>query len=154
MTIAVREARPDDLIRLATAVVAQPLLVRYGATAAGLDRDLTAALGRGEGLLVAEEQGEVVGFAWYQLRAGLGIGAYLKLIATVPGAESRGLGAALLDEVERRVALEQRHLLLLVSDFNADAQRFYERRGYARVGALPRAVLPDVDELVYSKRLR
>ncbi len=46
------------------------------------------------------------------------------------------------------------HAFLLVSDFNEDAQRFYEREGYLRVGPLPGLVLPDVAELLYWKRLR
>jgi hypothetical protein len=39
----------------------------------------------------------------------------------------------------------------LVSDFNHGAQRFYERHGYRRIGALPALVLPSVAELVYWK---
>ena len=41
----------------------------------------------------------------------------------------------------------------LVSDFNTDAQHFYERHGYVRAGALAGLVLPDVTELIYWKRL-
>jgi hypothetical protein len=41
-----------------------------------------------------------------------------------------------------------------VSDFNVDAHRFYEKHGYVKVGALPKLVRPDVDELIYWKRLR
>lgn len=137
-----------------SAVIQQPLLVRYRSTAEGLQRQLERALSAGDGLLVAEREGGPVGFAWFQLDAGLGLGAYLKLIAVVPGAEWRGTGSALLDEVERAVAAALRsRLFLLVSDFNEAAQRFYERRGYARAGRLERAVLPDVDELLYWKRL-
>ncbi len=41
-----------------------------------------------------------------------------------------------------------------MSDFNAGAQRFYERHGYVRAGALDGLVLPGVAELLYWKRLR
>src|SRR5688572_21703288 len=137
MTTSVRSARLDDLGPLANAVVLQPLLLRYGSTADGLRRHLEAALAAGEGLLVAGTEGRPIGFAWFQLGAALGLGGYLKLIAPVPGAESRGVGGALLDEVERTVAAAARtRLLLLVSDFNEGAQRFYEHRGYLRAGRL------------------
>jgi ribosomal protein S18 acetylase RimI-like enzyme len=63
----------------------------------------------------------------------------------------RGLGAELLAEVEARA--ESRDLLLLVSDFNEGAQRFYRRMGYQQIGAIPGYVLPDVSELIFRKVL-
>jgi ribosomal protein S18 acetylase RimI-like enzyme len=84
----------------------------------------------------------------------LAIGGYLRLLAVVPGHERAGVGALLLDAFERALAaIGTRHAFLLVSDFNLDAQRFYTRHGYAQMGRLPALVLPDVDELVYWKRL-
>jgi ribosomal protein S18 acetylase RimI-like enzyme len=82
------------------------------------------------------------------------MGGYLRLIAIGEGAQGGGAGAALLAAFEAEVSRVSRHAFLLVSDFNVPAQRFYERRGYARVGALPGLVLPEVAELVYWKRLR
>ena len=154
--------RPDEAPALAAAVADQPLLVRYGVTRDGLARSLSHALVAGEGLLVGEDQsiGEgratdrLLGFAWYLPQGGFGLGGYLKLIALAPGAESRGLGRALLTAVEQAASAHSAHLFLLVSDFNLAAQRFYERAGYARSGALPGLVLPDVTELIYHRRLR
>jgi hypothetical protein len=45
-------------------------------------------------------------------------------------------------------------LFLLVSDFNHDAQRFYQRQGYQQIGAIPGYVLPDVSELIFRKRFK
>jgi phosphoribosylformimino-5-aminoimidazole carboxamide ribotide isomerase len=42
-----------------------------------------------------------------------------------------------LGEVESLAAAHARTIMLLVSDFNRDAQRFYERHGYERVGTHP-----------------
>src|SRR5262249_16186050 len=94
------------------------------------------------------------GLAWFHTSGTFAMGGYLRLLAVVAGAERRGAGAALLAEFERRVAEARRHAFLLVSEYNIDAQRFYERHGYARVGSLARLLLPDVDELIYWKRLR
>ena len=47
------------------------------------------------------------------------------------------LATALLTAFEATVEEKSRHAFLLVSDFNVDAQRFYLRHGYRRVGALP-----------------
>ncbi len=79
---------------------------------------------------------------------------HLRLIALAEGAQGGGAGAALLAAYEAEVARASRHAFLLVSDFNTPAQRFYEKHGYARVGALPGLVLPEIAELVYWKRLR
>lgn len=139
---------------LAEAVAPQPLFSRYGLSAEGLAEDLESAYARGERLLVAEEARRAVGVAWYLERGGFGLGGYLRLIALLPGREGRGLGGALLDEVERKIADQQRHLFLLVSHWNEGARRFYRRRGYQEVGLLPKLVRPDIDEVVCYKRLR
>ncbi len=77
---------------------------------------------------------------------------YLRLIGVRADCAGQGIGAALLSEVEARAT--SRDLLLLVSDFNEGAQRFYRRMGYEQIGAIPGYVLPDVTELIFRKRLR
>ncbi len=149
----IRDARTTDLDALARATANQPLLARYGVTEEGLARDLQRGIDAGEGLLVCMTGDAPVGFASFLVRGGLGVGGYLKLIALAPGHESGGRGQALLDEVEKRVALESRHMFLLVSDFNQRAQRFYERAGYVQRCALPAFVKPDIVEYLYWKRL-
>lgn len=150
----IRPLRAADVATLAPALAALPLMLRYRRTAAQLAGDLDAALARGDGLLAWEVEGEARGLAWFLRDGTFGMGGYLKLIALAEGAQGGGAGAALLAAFEAEVARASRHAFLLVSHFNVDAQRFYERRGYARVGALPALVLPDVDEVVYWKRLR
>ncbi len=151
------EVRPLDraeIPALSRALAEVPLMVRYRRDAAALERALAAAHGRGEGLLVAEDGGTLHGLAWFLREGTLALGGYLKLIAMLPGAEGKGIGAALLSAFEAETARRSAHAFLLVSDFNAGAQRFYERHGYTRVGALPALVLPDVAEVLYWKRLR
>jgi GNAT superfamily N-acetyltransferase len=150
----VRPARADELPALAAAVAPQPLLARYGVTAAGLARDLDAALARAEPILVADDDGTPAGFAWFLHQGTFASGGYLRLIALVPGREGHGAGAALLDAVEREVATRARHLFLLVSHWNDGARRFYARRGYLEAGTLPAFVRPDTDEIICWKRLR
>ena len=150
----VRPLARAEIPALAAALAGLPLMVRYGRDAAALARSLEAAAGRGEGLLVAEEDGAVRGLAWFLPAGTLALGGYLRLIAVVPGAEGRGTGLALLKAFEAETARHSAHAFLLVSDFNAGAVRFYEREGYTRVGPLPGLVLPDVAELLYWKRLR
>ncbi len=150
----IRPLSPREIPAVARALAGVPLMVRYGRTPEALERALAAAHGRDERLLVAEEGGAVRGLAWFLTGGTLALGGYLRLIAMLPGAEGKGAGAALLAAFEAETARESRHAFLLVSDFNDGAQRFYERHGYARAGALPGLVLPDVAEVLYWKRLR
>lgn len=149
-----RPLEPGEIPSLARALAELPLMIRYRRDAAALERSLAAAHGRGEGLLVAEDGGAIRGLAWFLREGTLALGGYLKLIAMLAGAEGRGIGAALLAAFEAETAARSAHAFLLVSDFNTGAQRFYERHGYERVGALPGLVLPDVAEVLYWKRLR
>lgn len=149
-----RPIREDDLPTLAGGLARLPLMERYSRSADRLETDLRAAMSRGDGLIGAEVGGNVAGFCWFLHHGTLGMGGYLKLIAVLDGERGRGTGAALLAAYEGEVARASAHGFLLVSDFNEPAQRFYERHGWSRVGAIPKLVLPDVDELVYWKRLR
>jgi GNAT superfamily N-acetyltransferase len=149
----IRPLVEEDVEALAVGLSELPLMIRYHRTAAALVADLRAALARGDGLDVYDEGGPR-GVAWYLPGGTLGLGGYLRLLAVTGGAQRRGAGAALLVAFEAGVATVSRHAFLLVSDFNVAAQRFYEKHGYTRVGALPALVLPDVAELVYHRRLR
>ncbi|HET9552948.1 MAG TPA: GNAT family N-acetyltransferase [Anaeromyxobacteraceae bacterium] len=150
----IRTAVAADLPALAAGLARLPLMVRYGRAADRLEVDLEAALARGEGLLLAVEAGRPVGLAWFLRQGTLGLGGYLRLIAVLDEAQARGVGAALLAAFEAQVAAVSAHAFLLCSDFNLEAQAFYERRGWARSGALPDLVLPGVAELIYWKRVR
>jgi ribosomal protein S18 acetylase RimI-like enzyme len=154
--VRVRPLEEEDVAALAAGLAALPLMVRYGRTAAKLERDLRAARARGDGLLVGDDGpgGAVRGLAWFLRSGTLALGGYLKLIAVLGGGQGGGAGAALLAAFEAEVARESAHAFLLVSDFNEGAQRFYERHGWTRAGAFPGLVLPDVAELLYWKRLR
>jgi len=151
----VRALREDDVGPLAEALAELELMKRYRRTAEAIATDLRTAEARGEEVLVHEGPTGPDGLACFQTTGSFGpLGGYLRLIAVAPGAERQGVGASLLHAFERAVATRSRHALLLVSDFNAPAQRFYERHGWARVGALPGLVLDDVAELIYWKRVR
>lgn len=159
----IRAASPEDgdaLGGLAAALAGGPLLSRYGVSGAGLHADLVRLLPEQAGpapserLILVEQGAELRGLARFTLRGQLGRGGYLKLIALAPGNEGQGLGPLLLDEVERQVGLASPDLFLLTSDFNLGAQRFYERRGYSRIGELAGYVRADITEILYWKRVR
>lgn len=153
MPIRLRPLRQDDLPELAAWLPEVPLWRRYQLTAAGLEGQLQAALAAGDLLLVADAGGfRAGGLAWCVPRGMFGRSPYLRLFGVRPELAGQGVGGRLLAGLERALGPES-DLFLLVAEFNAAAQRFYERRGFARVGEIPGYVLPEVAELLYRKRL-
>lgn len=150
----IRALVPADIAGLAAGLAQLPLMQKYARTPEALASDFRAAYERGDSLFVWDAGKGAKGLLWFFATGTLGMGGYLRLIALTPGATGGGAGTKLLAEFESQVAAASRHAFLLVSDFNVDAQRFYEKHGYTRVGALPKLVRPDVDELIYWKRLR
>ncbi len=150
----IRPLAAGEAAVLAARLAELPLLRRYRRQAADLARDLDGASARGEVVLVHDAGADGPdGLAWFSPSGTFLLGGYLKLLAVAPGAEGRGIGRELLAAFEAEVGRVSRHAFLLVSDFNQGAQRFYERHGFARVGALPDLVLAGVSEVVYWKRL-
>jgi ribosomal protein S18 acetylase RimI-like enzyme len=139
----------------ATLMAASEPWLRYGITP-----DAALALWRkaqhdGAAVSVAHLDAQFAGFAWYMPGGGFGLSGYLKLLGVSAGARGRGVGTALLAHTESRTLADgQDDMILLVSDFNDAAQRFYRRHGYQQVGSLEDYVVPGIAELIYRKRLR
>ncbi len=146
-----RATRPH-VAGLALLMTRSPLLRRYGVTSRGARATLLEALRERDLLLVALERGEITGFAWLITTRALDRAAYLRLLLVAEGKQSRGVGAALLRDAERRAAASGcRHLVLLVTTANRRARDFYSRHGYRHVGNLPGFVRPAIGESLYLK---
>lgn len=150
----VRPMQQADVPLIVEWMLNDPLWQRYGLTASGIEADFHGAFARNDLLLAADAERPACGFAWCLPAGMFGAFPYLKRLGVDPACARRGLGGLLLARLEEILAAEgHRFLFLLVSDFNETAQRFYERHGYRQAGAIPRLVLPDVTELLYSKAL-
>jgi GNAT superfamily N-acetyltransferase len=144
--VRIRALRKGDVRACAELVAATPLWQRYRYDAARCARDLDEALQRRDLIQVAVNGKSIVGLAWVLPRGGFGRIPYLKLLAVREGARSRGVGAALL-----RASHKTGDLILMVSDFNRRARRFYAALGYERVGAIKGLVLEGVTEVMLFK---
>jgi ribosomal protein S18 acetylase RimI-like enzyme len=121
---------------------------RLGYTADDWQRLLRLPLRNREGWVI-EIGGEPAGIALVRLQ--FLVGDYLELFAIAPRAEHRGLGRALLAEVEHQVFARTRNLFVCVSDFNHAARRFYARNGYQQIGTIDDLVIPGSAELLLRK---
>ena len=154
MPVTIRPLLEADVDACAAIMLATPLLARYGVTTAAAARgalaDVFAGPCRG---LVAEEAGRIIGFAVYSLRGTFAHSGYVRTIAVAPDAQHRGAGRRLMDAVEAAIFDQGPNVFLLTSAWNAEAQRFYERRGYRRIGEIPDYVRNGITEVLYRKTL-
>ncbi|MBZ0276943.1 MAG: GNAT family N-acetyltransferase [Anaerolineae bacterium] len=154
MNADVRPMTRDDVPVIVRWMVEIPLWQRYGLTVEKATSQFERAFERHDVLLAADHAGwSACGFAWCLPEGAFGRSMYLRLIGVHPEKAGSGVGGVLLTQAEREAAKTGRDLFLLVSDFNADAQRFYRHHGYEQIGAIPGYVLPDTAELIFRKRL-
>lgn len=135
------------------AIMADNLLwQRYDVTIASATRRLQRGLETSATIAVAEVEERVAGFVWYVVDGAFQRSGYIMLFGVAPDVQGQGIGRALLTHAEHALFAAGSSIVLLVSDFNHEAQRFYQRHGYLQVGALPDYVKPGVSELIYYKR--
>ena len=139
---------------LAQLMARSPLLRRYGVTRHRAWTSIAEGLRAGDLILVALDGGDAIGLAWVITTRALDHAAYLRLLLVAEGKQSKGVGAELLKDGERRARrLGSRHMVLLVTTTNRRARSFYRRQGYRYVGGLPGFVRPKIGEYLYVKKL-
>ena len=106
-------------------------------------------------LVAQTAAGEVAGFLIVHVeRVFALLVGYVVTLDVAPEFRRMGLGGALMDEASRRVTAAGVHRMELhVYDENAEAIRFYESRGFARVGMQRGFYGGRLDALVYRMEL-
>ncbi|MBI5029846.1 MAG: GNAT family N-acetyltransferase [Chloroflexi bacterium] len=150
--ITIRLLAYADVADIASWVAATPLWQRYGVTEESMSKRLRDGIAEGAKIFVAERADDVVGFIWLVERGAFSRSGYVQLIGVRPGERGHGVGRALMAFAEQNVFAQHCDLFLLVSDFNIDAQRFYQRLGYRESGKLEDYVVQGVNELIYWKQ--
>lgn len=151
MSIRIRPIQAQDIPACARIMAENPLWQRYQVTIDSAARRFTQGVSQSATILIAETDQQVSGFIWYVEKGAFNRSGYVMLVGVAPEAQHLGIGAALMDAAEQVLFRSGRDVILLVSDFNQAAQRFYQRRGYRQVGSLADYVLPGVSELIYRK---
>ena len=148
----IRALQPADITACARLMALSSLWQRYHITESSAARRFELGLSRQASIVVAEREGEIAGFIWYETRGAFARSGYISLIGVQPGLYGQGIGQGLMVHAEGEMFSVVDDVFLLVSDFNEAAQRFYQRLGYHQVGSIPDYVVSGVAELIYHKR--
>jgi ribosomal protein S18 acetylase RimI-like enzyme/predicted ester cyclase len=92
-----------------------------------------------------------LGFVLIDMRGALS--GYIQSVCIAPQFQNRGYGTVLMRFAEERIFKDEPNVFLCVSSFNSDAQRFYERHNYERVGELPDFIVPGASEIILRKTM-
>jgi len=143
-TLSLRDATPDD----AASIVAiwNPIIRDTVVTFNPVQRSqpeiadmIVTRQGAGHAFLVAEQGGEMLGFASYaQFRPGLGYARCMEhTINLAPAARGKGAGRALLLALEAHAAGAGHHVMVAaVTGSNTASVGFHEKQGYLHVGTM------------------
>lgn len=134
-------------------MLATPLWIEYRVTPERARAIFADAAGGSSQALVAEDGGRVVGFVVYRLRGTFVHSGYILDVGVGADAQNRGVGTRLMDAAETDIFGHGPNVFLLVSAGNTRAQRFYERRGYRRIGEIPDYIQRGTTEVLYRKTL-
>ena len=148
----IRAIQKEDIPALAQMMAATALWQRYNVTEESAAQRLQSGLDHGATILVAEIEQTAVGFVWYVTSGAFNRSGYIMLIGVEQSARSTGVGRALMREAETILFEKVNDVFLLVSDFNTDAQKFYQRLGYEQVGVIRDYVIEGIDELIFRKK--
>lgn len=92
---------------------------------------------------------EIVGIIVLQTKGAFS--GYLKSIAVKPEWRGKKLGAKMMAFIEKEIFSTCTNLFLCVSSFNTEAQKFYLKLGYEKIGVLNNYLLEGHDEILMRK---
>lgn len=100
---------------------------------------------------LAKVAGEPAGFLMISMQ-GAFVG-YVQLLGVAPDFRGLGVGKALIEYAEQRIFRETPNVFICVSDFNQEAQGFYAKMGYQKVGELADFIIAGHAEILLRKTI-
>lgn len=124
-------------------------------TCFGIDHEKALALFKKmeDTIYVAKKDNQIVGFITLRINGVGNIGAYVRMVAVAEQFRGQGIGTQLINFAEKIAVNNIPNLFLICSVENIDAQRFYEKLRFEKIGMLKDLVLVGHDEILYRKSL-
>jgi ribosomal protein S18 acetylase RimI-like enzyme len=134
--LTLRSATPDDAPALARSISQAFEVERFFKVGDRTNRDEVASLMReGEFLVLEDPPGTPAGCVYVKRK---GDRSYFGMLSIDPALQGRGLGRALVDEVESRArAAGCRYMDIQVVNLREELPPFYRRLGYVETGTAP-----------------
>lgn len=130
----------------------EPLFKNYGATPVGLNKMFRNAIEDKDFhfIVACDQYDHVRGFAVFDSKGAFSRSVYLKLIVIDTSARGYNLGARLINHVED-INKDENGMFLLVTSSNKEAQKFYLKLGFIKVGEILSYVKPNIDEYIFFR---
>jgi ribosomal protein S18 acetylase RimI-like enzyme len=112
--------------------------------------------GHGHQAITYEQDGRVIGFAYYAPAAMTDRTWYLYWIAVSKQIQARGVGAQMLNHAEEAIRKEKGRILMLETSSLPTydlTRKFYLKQGYEQAGVLKDYYTDGDDMVVFSKRI-
>ena len=93
----------------------------------------------------------IVGFTILVMQGAL-VG-YIQSICVAPDWRNKGIGSRLMGFAEDRIFSESPNAFVMVSSFNPDAKRLYNRLGFETIGELKDFIIPGHSEYLLRKSI-
>ena len=151
--VIIRPMRGSDVDACASLILAIPLWAEYGITPERARATFTTVRDGTSSGIVAEDDGRVIGFIVFRVTGTFVHSGYIHDVGVAPEAQNSGVGSLLMEAAEAEIFRHGPNVFLMMSAFNTGAQRFYERRGYRRVGDIPGYIRRGITEVLYRKTL-
>ena len=94
---------------------------------------------------------EITGFTILVMHGAL-VG-YIQSICVAPEWRNQGIGSQLMAFAENRIFKDSPNVFIMVSSFNPDAKRLYNRLGYETIGELKEYIIPGHSEFLLRKSI-
>jgi len=148
----IRELKQEDLDRCGDILADCLMWDKYQRTLSDAVNLMHHEFNSGTRFWVYVEGETVVGFIGAIEGGMMGEFTYIRMLAVEKNHRGNGIGTALLGRAEEEMFALCPVIYMMVSDFNVDAQRLYDRLGYIKVGVIPDYKKKGIDEHLLLKR--
>ena len=100
---------------------------------------------------IALLEDDIAGFTILVMQGAL-VG-YIQSVCVAPDWRNKGIGSQLMKFAENRIFNEAPNAFIMVSSFNPDAKRFYNRLGFETIGELKDYIIPGHSEYLLRKSI-
>ncbi len=143
----------EDIEKCLDIYFSEPFFQQYNPTKEGMQKIFHECLSdpTQKFIIALDEKDTTLGFALFDTKGAFSRSGYLRLIVVATQARKKRVGEELMKHLEE-FHTGPSGLCLLVTAHNIEAQKFYHKLGYAKVGELENYVKLGLNEYIFYKK--